>query len=170
MRALPFLFATALLMTACNDEDKGTEDLGSTKLGELSTADAKDVCKSVQAKMQRLEKAFVSVTCTDTALSDEDTCSEERAACIKDPPEDALLGDLEIGCETGDELSVTEECPKVTVAQLEECLELTVKNVEDVAKALTCTTDESDLDDLDEIKACLDLEDICPLLADLGAV
>jgi hypothetical protein len=170
MRTLAFLFATALVTTACNDEGRSGENIGSTKLGELSTAETKDVCASVHAKMQQLEKAFVSVTCTDTALLDDDTCSEERAACIKDPPEDALLGDIAIDCESGNELSVTEECPKVTVEQLENCLEETVKSVEDVAKALTCTTDESSLDDLEEIKACTDLEAICPELADLGTV
>jgi hypothetical protein len=152
--------------------ESGSDGLGAASndaIGDLSSSEVAAVCKSVQAKIDRLAKAFVSITCTQIALVDEDTCAAERKSCIANPPEEATLGaDADFDCRAESQESITNDCPKLTVNQLQGCLEAVVKNFETTASAYSCGADDGELASPDTPKACKDLEEVCPMLADFS--
>jgi hypothetical protein len=155
----------SVLGAGCGD-DGGGERPGDQTLGELSSAEVTTLCRSVQTKMDRLEKAFISVVCTDDALFDEDTCSTERQSCIADPPADATLGDdVDLECADSDG-SITTDCPELTVDQLQGCLEAVVKSLEAAAASYTCSSDPEVIEEPPTPRACSDLRAVCPMLSD----
>jgi hypothetical protein len=157
----------SVLGAGCGDDDGSSS--GDQTIGELSTSQVATLCKSVQAKMDRLEKAFISVICTDEALFDEDTCSAERKSCIADPPAEATLGDdANLECGADKQESVTTDCPMLTVDQLQGCLEAVVKSFETTAASFTCTSDPDALEEPATPKACRDLKAVCPMLSDFS--
>jgi len=172
MRFSTIWIATTLasvLGAGCGDDGGGDASSGKQTLGELSAAEVTTLCKSVQTKLDRLEKAFISIVCTDDAMFDEDTCTAERKSCIADPPVEATLGeDANLECDVDSDGSVTTECPKLTADQLQGCLEAVVKTIETTAASYTCSADPDAFEEPATPKACRDLKSVCPMLSDFS--
>jgi hypothetical protein len=166
-RLLATTFVSVMGMGCGSDGDAGVTD--NKTIGDLSSAEVATVCKSVQSKMDRLAKAFVSITCTQIALVDEGTCTAERKSCVADPPEEATLGaEADFDCAADSQESITNDCPKLTVGELQGCLESVVKTFETTASSYTCSSEGGELASPGTPKACMDLKGVCPMLADFS--
>jgi hypothetical protein len=166
---LATMLASAMAMSCGGDAGDGGGASSNKTVGELSPSEITSVCKSVQSKMDRLADAFVSITCTQLALPDPDTCTAERKSCVADPPEEATLGaDADFDCAADSQGSITNDCPELTVGELQGCLEAVVKSVESAASSYTCSSDGSELESPATPKACRDLKAVCPMLADFS--
>lgn len=154
---------------SCGSDSDGGGGTSNKTIGELSTAEVASLCKSVESKMDRLAEAFVSITCTQIALVDEDTCTSERKSCVADPPEEATLGaDAEFECAEDEQDSITTDCPELTVSELQGCLEAVVKSFESAASSYSCSSDGGELAAPGTPQACKSLKSVCPQLADFS--
>lgn len=165
---LATMLVGALLM-GCGDDGEGGVS-ASKKVGELSDSETQNFCGEVEETFARLQKIIVSVTCTERALEDEQTCSSVRRACIDDPPAEIDVAEqIDFECSgERDEGGLTRVCADVTVGELRSCVDGLLDALEDVADSFTCTSDLSALKPPAVPSACTKLGQRCATLSDLS--
>lgn len=153
----------------CGDDDGGGGGSGvpgSKKVNELSAAEFKSVCEDFAKKFESVDEAANEAVCTAAGLAaeatDEATCTEARDECLGDlePEEDPL------DCDEPPE-GMMDDCD-ATVAEFNACVSAIVDAFEDWAGEITCESDLSELEDLensgpDEPPACAKLDESCGL-------
>ncbi len=148
----------------CGDDDGVS---GTQRVGDLSPSEVESVCKEVDAKFTRLEKAFVKVTCTILGQLSPTTCESARAQCIEDTPSSGSLdGMIDFAC-SGTPDAITQICPDVTVGELQGCLEGIIDTIEAAVGQYGCDASAT-FDSPATPKACTDLGTRCAQLADFS--
>lgn len=164
---------------ACGDDDGGggggTGGVSNNKkVGDLSESEAKALCNGLSSKFQKLGEAQTQILCVaqSAALSggDEDRCEESVDTC-----KEQIGEDLGIDCDENEgETGVSDECDEVTVGELNDCLDATVKAMDAIKAKVTCSTDVSELGDLmseyETPAACSKIEAKCPDVADMEEI
>lgn len=175
VRTRAFISAAAVLgAVGCGGDDSGgTGGVSSNeKVGDLSAAEAKALCKSLSSKLQQVGDAQTDLVCVaqSAALSggNADTCESSVGQC-----KEQYGDDLTIDCETDGETGVSDACNDVTVGELNDCLDATIAALDAVSKKVTCSTPLSDLQDLstsfETPAACTKIDAKCPDVADMGS-
>ncbi len=173
-------------VAACGDDDDGGASLpGSVsrdeQLQDLDEDQVVDLCESIDDQLADVvsEREAIRLSCTLSAYTtsltgagefDEDACNDSVDACIED------AADLEPTTTTecnADELVDSAEGCELTAGELVDCLNANARQVAAAVDRITCSTLADDPDAVDEafgeVAECMDLEDECPEVLDVGS-
>jgi hypothetical protein len=153
----------AALVAACGgDEGDATAD---KKLSELDAEELGEVCAASDARFARFERAFVSASCTQTALMTPATCESTRSQCITDTnPVGSLQGKVQFDCQ-GSPVALREACAEISVEELDTCSDQLIEGIEALAAKITCSADLSMLKPPETPASCTKLGARCPTLS-----
>ncbi|MET0286216.1 MAG: hypothetical protein ABW352_17180 [Polyangiales bacterium] len=153
----------AALVVACGDD--GGDATANKKLSELDSEELSEVCAKVDARFSRFEIAFVSASCTQTALMTPSTCETTRTQCIAGTnPVGSLAGKVELDCE-GTPLSLNAACAEISVEELDTCSDQIIDGIEALSAKITCTADLAMLKPPETPASCTKLGTRCPTLS-----
>jgi hypothetical protein len=157
---------------ACGDDEGSTGGVSNdAKLGDVSGADARAVCRNLESKFKRIGEAQTDILCVARGVAssegDERQCNSAVEQC-RDAREDTGLD-----CnDSDDESGVSSACNDVTVGELNDCLDAMAEAVESVAQMLTCRLDTEGLEDVslayDEPASCTAIMSKCPDIMNMG--
>ncbi len=158
-----FLGSLALVLLACSGGDNGGSGVDSSKaITDVTVAEAVDICEWSEGLID--EQTDHNIDCFFTAWFDAETpelCQAAYDACLAQDPESSS------DC---DDVSVDQlpECASMfTIGEMEGCIEARASLVKSAFSTLTCSSTESDLEDLDQTpSACTAIERDCPDLLD----
>ncbi|HEX5656050.1 MAG TPA: hypothetical protein VFX59_02600 [Polyangiales bacterium] len=168
---------SVLGVIACGDDDGGTGGTGGVsrnkKLTDLSEAEARTFCRTLQGKFDDVAEATADFSCTAMAAltsgGNASMCQSSITECKE--TFDAPFEELDCDGEEGMNGGLSADCNDVTVGELTDCMDANAKAIEDLAGKVSCSTDADDISDLSTSSetpaACAKIEAKCPDVADM---
>jgi hypothetical protein len=139
-------------------DDGGPDE--STALSELSTAEATELCDSLNATLDDALLSLQTVTCYLTGIAVGKDCEGAVEDCLAEEP----VGEAPIDCNLSSPSEVPPCAADVTVGDLTDCIDGLFDVWGALADEITCDSVPEDFDDELAVlpEACETLLDLCP--------